>query len=243
MDIISYKLPNFEGPLDLLLFLIQKNKLQIYDIPIAELLEQYTAAIRAMQEQNLEIASEFLEMAARLVQIKSAMLLPKHEEAEVLRQELTGELIEYQLCQEAARRLAWRYIGGDVFVREPEEVELDQTYRRLHDSSELLYAYLSAAGRGQRRMPPPAQAFHGIVQRKIVPVAQRIAYVMHLLYQGRDVKYSELFERAENRSELVATFLAVLELVKSERIRVDGEGAAQVVTMLRGGELPEVEEY
>ena len=243
MDIISYKLPNFEGPLDLLLYLIQKNKLQIYDIPIAELLEQYTEAIRAMQEQDLEIASEFLEMAARLVQIKSAMLLPKHEEAEVLRQELTGELIEYQLCQEAARRLSWRYIGSDVFVREPEEIELDQTYRRLHDPSELLYAYLSAAGRGQRRMPPPAQAFHGIVQRKVVPVAQRIAYVMHLLYQGRDVKYRELFEKAENRSELVATFLAVLELVKSERIRVDGEGDMQTVTMLRSGDLPEVEEY
>ena len=92
-------------------------------------------------------------------------------------------------------------------------------------------------------MPPPAQAFHGIVQRKIVPVAQRIAYVMHLLYQGRDVTYRELFEKAENRSELVATFLAVLELVKSERIRVDGEGDAQTVTMLRGGDLPEVEEY
>ena len=104
MDVISYKLPVFEGPLDLLLFLVQKNKLNIYDIPIAEVLEQYMDAIRRMQEVDLDVATEFLDMAARLVQIKSSMLLPRHEEAEALKRELTGELIEYKLCQEAARR-------------------------------------------------------------------------------------------------------------------------------------------
>ncbi len=84
MDVISYKLPVFEGPLDLLLFLVQKNKLNIYDIPIAEVLEQYMDAIRRMQEVDLDVATEFLDMAARLVQIKSSMLLPRHEEAEAL---------------------------------------------------------------------------------------------------------------------------------------------------------------
>ena len=84
MDVISYKLPVFEGPLDLLLFLVQKNKLNIYDIPIAEVLEQYMDAIRRMQEVDLDVATEFLDMAARLVQIKSSMLLPRHEEAEAV---------------------------------------------------------------------------------------------------------------------------------------------------------------
>ncbi len=96
MEKLSYKLPVFEGPLDLLLHLITKNKLNIYDIPIAELLDQYMEQIRAMQEEDLDIASEFLEMAARLVHLKSVSLLPKHEEAEALKQDLTGQLLEYQ---------------------------------------------------------------------------------------------------------------------------------------------------
>ena len=90
METISYRLPSFEGPLDLLLHLVQKHKLNIYDIPIAELLDQYMAAINEWKEADLDVATEFLEMAARLVHIKSSMLLPKHEEAEELRRELSG---------------------------------------------------------------------------------------------------------------------------------------------------------
>lgn len=149
MDVISYKLPVFEGPLDLLLLLVQKNKLNIYDIPIAEVLQQYMEYIQRMQDSDLDVATEFLDMAARLVEIKSAMLLPRHEEAEQLKRELTGELIEYQLCQEAARRLAAHNIGGDLFIRDPEEIEPDYTYRLTHDRGMLLDAYLSA---------PPGQA-------------------------------------------------------------------------------------
>ena len=144
MEAISYKLPSFEGPLDLLLYLVQKNKLNIYDIPIAEVLEQYMDAIRQMQETDLDMATEFLDMAARLVQIKSASLLPKHEEeAAQLRAELTGELIEYQLCQEAARRLAEQSVGGDIFVRKPEEVAPDYTYRLEHPPETLREAVLN----------------------------------------------------------------------------------------------------
>ncbi len=232
MEAISYRLPVFEGPLDLLLFLIQKNKLNIYDIPIAEILRQYLDAIEEMKELDLDIASEFLEMAARLVQIKSAMLLPKYEdEAEVLRQELTGQLVEYKLCQEAARRMAKQYIGGDLFVREPEEVEPDMTYRRVHPPEVLVEAYLAAAGRGKRRLPPPPQAFHGIVARKIVSVSSKIVYVLRNLRHKKEMKYDSLFDGAETKSDLVATFLALLELMKARRIRVDGEGKDQTVTI------------
>ncbi|MBO5928818.1 MAG: segregation/condensation protein A, partial [Clostridia bacterium] len=160
---ISYKLPDFEGPLDLLLYLVQKNKLNIYDIPIHELLQQYLSTIQTMQEMDMEVATEFLDMAARLVQIKSAMLLPQHEEGEELKQQLTGELIEYQLCQEAARRMQKQCIGGELFVRLPMEIEPDYTYRRNHSPLELPEAYFSAAGRGQRRLPPSPQVFHNIV--------------------------------------------------------------------------------
>lgn len=231
---ISYKLPDFEGPLDLLLYLVQKNKLNIYDIPIRELLEQYLSAIQTMQEQDMEVATEFLDMAARLVQIKSAMLLPKHEEGEELRQQLTGELIEYQLCQEAARRMTPLYIGSELFVREPAEVEPDYTYRRTHPASVLLEAYFAAAGRGQRKLPPPPQAFHSIVAKKIVSVSSKIVFVLRKLRVGKSVSYQSLYSTARNKSELVATFLAVLELIKGKRIQVDGEGTAQKVTLLTG---------
>lgn len=229
---ISYKLADFEGPLDLLLHLVQKNKLNIYDIPIHELLEQYMEAIREMQEMDMELATEFLDMAARLVQIKSAMLLPRHEEGNEMRQQLSGELIEYQLCREAAARMQKQCIGGDLFVRLPMEIEPDHTYRRLHRAEELLDAYLAAAGRGRRKMPPPPQAFHSIVAKKIVSVSSKIIFVLRRLRVGKKVSYHSLYDGAHTKSELVATFLAVLELIKGKRIRVDGEGKRQQVTLL-----------
>lgn len=232
MESISYKLPDFEGPLDLLLFLVQKNKLNIYDIPISQVLEQYLAAIQQMKDYNMDVASEFLEMAARLVHIKSVMLLPRYEEeTEELKRELTGQLIEYQLCQQMARRLATDYIGGDLFVRQPQEVEPDLIYHRAHKPEEMLDAYLAAAGRGKRRLPPPVQAFKGIVARKIVSVSSRITYVLRRLYSRQKVGYRSLFEKAESKSEMVATFLALLELIKSKRIRVDGDGNDQQIQM------------
>ena len=236
MEAISYKLPVFEGPLDLLLFLVQKNKLNIYDIPIAQILDQYMDAIRQMQETDMEVATEFLDMAARLVQIKSSMLLPRHEEeTEKLKQELTGELIEYQLCRETAQRMGEQYLGGLLFVRETADVEPDMTYRRRHLPLELTDAYLAAAGRGKRRLPPPVQAFSGIVSRTIVSVSSRIVKVLRRLRQQDTVEYDSLFQQAESRSELVATFLALLELIKAKRIRVDGEGESQQVHALTGG--------
>lgn len=229
---ISYKLADFEGPLDLLLHLVQKNKLNIYDIPIHALLEQYMEAIQTMQQMDMEVATEFLDMAARLVQIKSAMLLPRHEEGDEMRQQLTGELIEYQLCREAAQRMQKQCIGGDLFVRLPLELEPDYTYRRNHRAEELLDAYLAAAGRGKRKLPPSPQAFHSIVARKIVSVSSKIAFVLRKLRPGNRVSYHALYDGARSKSELVATFLAVLELIKGKRIRVDGEGESQRVTLL-----------
>ncbi len=229
---ISYKLADFEGPLDLLLHLVQKNKLNIYDIPIHTLLEQYMETIQTMQQMDMEVATEFLDMAARLVQIKSAMLLPRHEEGDEMRQQLTGELIEYQLCREAAQRMQKQCIGGDLFVRLPLELEPDYTYRRNHRAEELLDAYLAAAGRGKRKLPPSPQAFHSIVARTIVSVSSKIAFVLRKLRPGSRVSYHALYDGARSKSELVATFLAVLELIKGKRIRVDGEGKSQRVTLL-----------
>ena len=229
MEQITYTLPVFEGPLDLLLSLIAKNKLNIYDIEISLLLEQYTEKIKEMQEQQLDVASEFLEMASRLVYIKSTMLLPKHEEeAEELKKELTGQLLEYQECKRLAAVMV-QMVSFDGFCREPSKVDYDMTYTRQHNAIVLAQAYVRAAGRGKKKLPPPPEAFKGIVARRIVPVGTRIIKVLRTLRRNGSSPYSQLFVECEDKSELVATFLAILELVKGKRIRVEGDGdSAQV---------------
>lgn len=110
METLTFKLQedNFEGPLDLLLYLVGKNRMNLYDINIMELIEQYTAAIQTMQADKLEVSSEFIDMAAHLVQMKSALLLPRSPEAERMKAELTGRLIEYSTCKQVAAELGSR---------------------------------------------------------------------------------------------------------------------------------------
>ena len=229
---LQYKLPVFEGPLDLLLLLISKNKIDIYDIEISLLLEQYMEQISAMQEADMDIASDFLEMASRLVYIKSVMLLPKYEEeAEQLKTELQGQLIEYQLCRAVAAKLA-PMVSFDKFCREPSPVEYDLTYNRIHPPADIAKAYIGAVGRGKRKLPPKREAFSGIVEKKIISVSSRIIRVMRNLWRKDNVRYSDLFEACSGKSDLVATFLAVLELVKGKRVIIDGDGDSATVRML-----------
>lgn len=233
METLSYKLDVFEGPLDLLLTLIAKNKLNIYDIPISTLLDQYMEQIEMMQRENLDIASEFLEMAARLVHIKSVSLLPKHEEEEELRRELTGQLLEYQQCKETAERLRAQMTFAHL-VREQADIPADLSYRRTHTAEELLAAYFSAVGRKLRSVPPSAESFSGIVTKRIVSVTSQIVFVLRSLWRKRRVKFTELFRGKRDRSERVAAFLAVLELVRGQRLRVEGDGDDAELRLVRG---------
>lgn len=232
MEALQYKLPVFEGPLDLLLALISKNKIDIYDIQISELLDQYMEQINRMQENQMDVASEFLTMASRLVYIKSVMLLPKYEEeAEELKKELSGQLLEYAVCREIAAKLGAIY-DFDRFFREPSPVEHDMTYNRQHPPEDIVKAYISAVGRGKRKLPPSEQAFSGIVAHKIVSVNSKIIHLMRRLRRSKRLEYHEIFEVCEGKSDLVATFLATLELVKGKRIRIEGSGETAVVRML-----------
>ena len=229
---LQYKLPVFEGPLDLLLTLISKNKIDIYDIQISELLDQYMEQIDNMREHQMDVASEFLTMASRLVYIKSVMLLPKYEEeAEELKKELSGQLLEYAVCREMAKKLGQIY-DFDRFFREPSPVEFDMTYNRQHPPEDIVKAYISAVGRGKRKLPPSEQAFSGIVAHKIVSVNSKIIHLMRRLRHGKKLEYHEIFEVCEGKSELVATFLATLELVKGKRIVIEGSGENAVVRMI-----------
>ena len=235
METLSYKLEVFEGPLDLLLTLIAKNKLNIYDIPITLLLEQYMEQIERMQSENLDIASEFLEMAARLVHIKSVSLLPKREEEEALRRELTGQLLEYQQCRETAEKLR-AMVSFDRLVRPQSKIPADHAYKRHHAPEEMLPAYLSAMGRKRRLPPPTAEAFSGIVAKPVVSVASQIVFVLRSLWKRRRVPFRELFRGKRDSSERIAAFLAVLELVKGRRLRVEGDGDDCEIRLISGGE-------
>ena len=233
---LQYKLSVFEGPLDLLLTLIAKNKVDIYDIQISGLLDQYMEQIAVMRENQMDIASEFLTMASRLVYIKSVMLLPKYEEeAEELKKELTGQLLEYAVCREIAAKLGVIY-DFDRFFREASPVEYDMTYNRVHPPEDIAKAFISAVGRGKRRLPPSEQAFSGIVAHKIVSVNSKIISLMRRLWHGNKLEYHEIFEVCQGKSDLVATFLATLELVKGKRIRIEGSGENAVVRMIEKNE-------
>ena len=242
MEKIQYKLEVFEGPMDLLLQLISKKKLSINDVPIMEIIEQYLDYVRQMQQEDLEVSSEFLEMAARLLYIKTVSLLPVHEEAEKLVEELRGELTEYQDCKRVANQLREQSSGFDYYSRPPEEFEVDMTYPRIHEPFEIFKAYIAAVGKGKRRLPPPIDAFRGIVARKIVSVASRVSYIIERFKGGNRQKFSSFFEGSESRSEMVATFLALLAMVKAKRISVDGQGGDSDVTLLKDrGERIEID--
>lgn len=228
---LSYRLEGFEGPLDLLLHLISKNKYNIYDISICDLLNQYMEQIHAWQEQNMEIASEFLEMASRLVYIKSVSLLPKDNEAEELKDQLAGELLEYQTCRKLAKMLSQRTEGFNRFVRSPTPVTPDMTYLLTHDPPMLVHYFLAAVGRGQRRLPPPETHFTPLVERTFISVSSRIVYVLRNLFGGKRMKLKQLFKGSKSRSESVATFLAVLELIREHRVRVEDD---ETVCMIEG---------
>lgn len=235
-ETLSYKIDVFEGPLDLLLNLIAKNKLNIYDIPIAELLEQYMAQIHEMQAADMDVASEFLEMAARLVHIKSVSLLPKKEEEAALKQELTGQLLEYQQCKEAAMRLRERF-SLDGIVRAQADIPADLTYKRHHKPQELLSAYLSMLGKKKPPEPQkPEDTISKLITRRVVSVASQIVFVLRSLWKKRHVSLKELFRGKNDPSERVAAFLAVLELVKDKRLRVDGDGEDCEIKLTNGGE-------
>ncbi len=232
--VLSYKLDAFEGPLDLLLQLIAKNKLNIYDIQLTVLIDQYIEQIDMMKSLNLEVASEFLEMAARLIYIKTVSLLPRHDEIEQLKLELTGELLEYQVCQEMAQKLGTMTSGFDRFVRTPAEIDFEQTYNLIHNPETIYLSYLNAVGKGQRRLPPSVEPFTKIVAKKIVAVSTKIVFVIRKLFKGGSQKLSGLYSGAKSRSELIATFLAVLELCKANRVEIVGENENTEIKLNRG---------
>lgn len=224
METISFKLENFEGPLDLLLHLISKHKLNINDIPIVTLVDQYLEYINMAADKDMEGAGEFLEMAAQLVYMKTVSLLPSHEEAEVMKKELEGRLIEYSLCKLTSGLMQKRYIGNNITVRKPMHIEFDNTYALIHDPYVLVVAYKNI-GEKKAEEPIKLDSFNTIVKKKIVSVTSKIVYVLRNLYKNGKCLTDSLFEGLTDRSERVAVFLAILELTKSGRILLNDDNS------------------
>ena len=227
---ITFKLEDFEGPLDLLLYLVSKNKMNIYDIEIVALIDQYVSMVNGLPVYQMESASEFIEMAARLVQMKSYFLLPKSEEAERMKEELTGMLVEYSACKEVAAQLRSMAEGVYTVVREPAEVELDTEYRLRHDVYLLEEAYNALQGRSHQKQPPRQEQFEPLTTAPFVSVTSRIIHVLRGLMTGRVRRLRQLFVKEGGRSQTVATFLAVLELVRAGRIAIADDESLTVRT-------------
>ena len=204
MEKLTFKVNEYEGPLDLILALLSKHQIDIYDINISSLLEQYMVYIRTLQEHQMEAAS----------------LLPRCEKEDDPRAELVGQLLEYQSCKQAAALLRLRDTGWSVFTRAPMQLEIDPTYRRRHPVDELTAAYWSACGRGKRRLPPQEAAFTPLVTKPVVSVASRIMHLLRGFYRRGKVSLQNIWADNRDRSELVATFMAVLELLKAGRVHL-----------------------
>jgi len=212
-DIIKIKIPVFEGPFDLLLHLIRENKIDIYDIPISLITSQYLEYIEIMKELNLEIAGDFLVMAATLIQIKSRMLLPPDEEApsedqEDPRRELVQRLLEYQRYKEAA--LDFRTKEDEwlkIFHREPlSDEEEGELY--LYDLSlfDLLDAFRNILDKAPSEMVS--------ITKEILTVKNRMSIIMEIIEEHEAVRFEDLFKEGITRIHLIVTFLALLELIR-----------------------------
>jgi len=223
---LHVKLEVYDGPLDLLLDLIKKNEMDIYDIPIADITRQYLGYLGTMKQYDLEVAGEFLVMAATLIYIKSRMLLPVEEDDEIddgvdPRSELVQKLMEYQAFKEAAKSLGFlEDERGKVFTRQiadyylsdldPEEVGIDTFSANLYDLMSAFQKVMAKAGR---------EELHEVFE-EVISIEEKMAEMKSELNLKRNMKFSDLFKVRWTRNELVAAFLALLEIVRTRFARV-----------------------
>lgn len=236
---IDIKINVFEGPLDLLLHLIEKNKVDIYDIPISEITSQYLEYIRTMEEEDLDVMSEFLVMAATLLKIKAKMLLPAKEEEEEEgdpREELVRRLIEYKIYKYASLKLKEREITAEKsFFRSPDIPPQVLAYKEEVDPSQLLSnvtlqrlseVFSFVMRKRQDKMDPIRSEF-GQIKQEEIKLEDKITEVSNYIEQYKKVSFYDLLNDQETKEAVIVTFLAVLELMKMGRIYVQQEDVGE----------------
>ena len=250
-DAFRIALPNFEGPLDLLLHLIREHQVDILDIPIALITEKYLAHIQLMREINLDIAGEFLVMAATLLHLKSRMLLPK-EEVPVLegetpvdttdpRAELVHRLLEYQKYKHAADQfLTADLLDRDVFARRVSMDRLGLDPEDIGFKEISVFKLIEALDRVLKALEPKFQ--HQVVRDRL-SLSDAIHSIAAQLAASGPVKFLDLFTGVRTRSAVVITFLALLEMAKLSLIRIyQGEGESEILVQAKGGALNDLEQ-
>ena len=227
---------DFEGPLDVIFLLLSKNKIEIQDVSITAILEQYLAYLDRMKQLDMQIASEFITMASHLMLIKTKMLLSAAEQAEAeseldqLRQSLLErrrrEAME-QIRQAIVQLEPRNEIGRCIFTKEPEPLPKEKTYRYQHSTADLLRALDLISERNQRQLPPPTANFKGIVAKEPYPVNRKAGEVLRQLVLRGVERLKSLFRGNKSRSEIVATFLAILELCKTNSVVLEDDNSGE----------------
>ena len=237
---INYKLELFEGPLDLLLSLIEKNKIDIFDIPISFIVKQYNEYMQTLAAYDIEISADFINMAAHLLLIKSRMLLPVDKSEEDPRAELVKALLEYAQVKKIAEYLGSEYgrysdryqrmsdIAGYV-IPEPED--------NVESAALLHKLFVEVMNRlGERGKPVPVTSITNITSRRIITVSEKIIYIIRRLYSCGRMSFYELLcgetGEAPAADELVTVFIAILELIKANRVDVEGDDLADCAVIL-----------
>lgn len=213
---MNLKIERYEGPLDLLLALISRHQIDIFDIPIAEIAEQYNEYLDSMREMDMELAGEFLVMAAELMLIKSRMLLPRQEGAEDPRKPLVDALLEHQRAVLAAKLLRERAeVFYDRFPKLPDEPE-ETVYRREHAVGLLTEAFARIAQRAEmeRSRKEENRLFRELREERYYTVDEKMALLSETLRVNGRVRFESLFDGACSRGEIVAIFLSVLEAIR-----------------------------
>lgn len=239
-------LQDFEGPLDLILFLLSKNKIEIQDIPIALILEQYLEYLEQRKRMDLEVASEFVTMAAHLMYIKTRMLLSLEDEEgqnemealiQALEERKNGDI--YSRIKQLIDRMGdMGEFGRNVMVRPPEPMQRGKIYEYDQEPGDLVISMQEMTDRrGQLEAPPTLKAFDEIVKREPYPVGRKAREIFEHLKKNGITRFLLLFNGSRSRSEIVATFMAVLELCRNSVIKLTG-GAADC-TVSCEGEMPE----
>ena len=221
---------DFVGPLDLILHLLSKNKMEIKDIQISLILDQYLEWMNKRKELDLEVASDFITMASHLIYIKTRMLLSIHDEEALSEMEqLIATLEAHQRNENYLKIKAvvphfddrYRY-GRDYLTKVPESIQPDKTYRYVHEKEDLFKVMTAVLRRTDNKLPPPVAAFQGNVVREPYPVNDNAGEIIQRLLKFGITRFRALFKGNRSRSEVVATFLAVLELCKAHRVRLAG---------------------
>ncbi len=247
------EMEDFEGPLDVIFELLSKNKIEIKDVSITAILEQYTAYLDEMKRLDMEIASEFITMASHLMLIKTKMLLSEAERQEAESElDLLRKSLEERERKEAIGEIRKAValleprneIGRCTFTKQPEPLKKDKTYRYKHVPEDLLKALDGITERNAKMLPPPTVNFRGIVGKEPYPVGKKAAQVVRRLIQHGLLRLKNLFRGNRSRSEIVATFLAVLELCKTNSVTLEDDinGDDPNVRLIRVPEDPRKED-